>query len=332
MKKYMIILSAIAATAFASCSSEITPDAEELGNEIGFNAVAHKATKADGDIVTGTDFPKLNTFMVWGFQSDKGDFSELTAASTSNFMKGVKIEWTKGSDNTRAEAWRNAEHYYYWPTTGSIGFYAIAPSSVVPTTATYGNFAIADYTIANAKTTDLMYGYAEGENRSTALPLTFNHALSQIAFVIRTDSDYSADAKFEVTKLTINNIDLTGNFAFTKPATAAWTDNTTLEEDFEFYATATEATYNDAKGNDFGAPVVMIPQSTGTTAKMTIEYKLTQADGNVQTGTVTPTLPTNFWEMGRKYIYTLNFKLNEITFSPTVTNWVAVNVAEVAIP
>ncbi len=43
------------------------------------------------------------------------------------------------------------------------------------------------------------------------------------------------------------------------------------------------------------------------------------------TGTVNISKP-QVWEPGKKYVYTLNFKLNEILFDPTVTDWVDVNV------
>lgn len=340
MKKQLIAVVALSAVAvLASCTKE--QNSEPKGMEIGFNAVAHKnlSTKANGDtdnqLVWGSAFPLENTFNVWGFQSAIGDFSEFTASSASNFMSGIKIEWTGGRDS-RTEAWRNAERYYYWPYTGKIGFYAIAPSSVAPTTATYGEFAIADYTIAAAnQTTDLMYGYAEGASRTTALPLTFNHALSQIVYKIKTSEDYTADgAKFEVNKVELKGIDLSGDFSFSKPSTAAWSDNAALTEDYVYSdetaeATATEAIYDEA--------IVMIPQTWSATAtKMEVTYTLTQANSAAQQGTVVVALPAStdgtVWKMGKRYIYTLNFNLREITFSPEVVDWVNVVVDEVVLP
>jgi hypothetical protein len=35
------------------------------------------------------------------------------------------------------------------------------------------------------------------------------------------------------------------------------------------------------------------------------------------------------WQMGKKYIYTLNFKLDEINFAPSINDWVEVQVSTV---
>ena len=48
------------------------------------------------------------------------------------------------------------------------------------------------------------------------------------------------------------------------------------------------------------------------------------------TGTVTVPAPQE-WQAGKRYLYTLNFKLNEITFNPSVTDWVDVAVATINI-
>ena len=90
--------------------------------------------------------------------------------------------------------------------------------------------------------------------------------------------------------------------------------------------------------------------------KITINYTMEQYGSAAITGTVTvpapwtkvkegdttydpaATDPTDAeaakvlaWEPGKKYNYTLNFKLNEILFDPTVTNWVEVEMSTVNI-
>lgn len=403
MKKHLIILSSIvAAASFASCTKEVLPTVEENGMEIGFNAVAQKATKADGALVEGAVFPTDNTFKVWGFRTEAGDFSEFDAQNqASNFMNGLKIEYTTGSDTQRPLAWRNAEHYYYWPSTGKIGFYAFAPSSIAPDTKEYDGFKVAAYTINDddaTRTTDLMFGYAEGQNRGTALPLKFNHALSQILFKVMTDEDYGNDAVFTVKSVTINDVVLNGDFAFNR-VNGTWSNNTTESDGFNYEAADSLAT-NVAK--NYGAGTLMIPQSLNAT--IDIEYTMKNANNETVAGTITKSISketlnvvaqkaidagdpvgngvyvecafsetgaercaladktviyvkavastetavagTNYyekngntvtrgvdtWELGKKYIYTLNFKLNEITFAPTVTNWVEISVDEIELP
>ena len=139
MKHYQLILAA-AIVAIAGCNKVNIETVDETeSNEIGFNAVTRKATKGPGDtnnqIVTGTTYGTDNTFQIWGWQSENGLFTDaaLTENAASNFMSNLTISWTKGTDDTRALAWRNAAHYYYWPFTGAISFLAIHPSTVAPT-------------------------------------------------------------------------------------------------------------------------------------------------------------------------------------------------------
>ena len=380
MKTNQLILAAAALLALAACTKE-TPNTsvpENEANEIGFKAVSQRATKANDAIITGATYGTDNTFKVWGWQSEKGDFTDTALAdnAASNFMSGIVISWNKGYDNARAEAWRNASQYYYWPFTGAIGFLAVHPSSVAPASQVWdatnkkAKASFADYTIsAGNKTTDLMIGYAAGSRRSDALPLTFNHALSQIEVQVKTNDDYTHDVKFDVNSVTINNIDMSGDLAYTYAAnpTFTWTDNTDHTASWVYYNNPLEDITKTAQV--YGAANVMIPQPAyihvdqvgelgdanyvapveGTT--ITIGYSMQQKplESNAKiTGTITVVAPwtkvkegataydpaVSFpgWEPGKKYVYTLNFNLYEINFDPTVTNWVTVEVSPINIP
>lgn len=132
MKTNQLILAA-ALVVLAACNKTNvdTNVAKPEGEEIGFNVVNQKATKANDAIITGTTYDTGNTFKVWGWQSQEGDFSEFAEDAASNFMSNLTISWTKGAaPATHDLEWRNAEHYYYWPFTGSIGFLAIHPSDL----------------------------------------------------------------------------------------------------------------------------------------------------------------------------------------------------------
>ena len=380
MKTNQLILAAAALVVLASCTkSNVDPvnTAKTEGAEIGFAAVAQKATKANDAIITGTTYGTENTFKVWGWQSQEGDFSEFSDNDPSNFMSNLTISWTKGAvPATHELEWRNAEHYYYWPFTGSIGFLAIHPSDLAA--ASYDELtpgwdasndkakaSITDYTIsADNKTVDLMFASKEGSRASIAkvgdgkVAMVFKHALSQIQFRARTNEDYSNDVTFTLNSVTLNNIDLSGDVAYANEA-IAWSDNDTQSEDWAYYATPMEVAYaaNDAAAALYGAANVMIPQPAnadnpatpavieGTT--ITISYTMEQTNSASITGTVTVPAPwtkvkegaTNYdpaeavarWEPGKKYNYTLNFKLNEILIDPTVTDWVEVEMSTINI-
>ena len=348
MKTNQLILAA-ALVVLAACNKTNvdTNVAKPEGEEIGFNVVNQKATKANGEIITGTTYAHDNTFQVWGWKSDAGDFSELSADAASNFMPNLTISWTGGRDS-RAEAWRNAANYYYWPFTGKISFLAVHPSTVAPSTTGWDatnkkpQATFADYTISNAnKTVDLMLANNEGARRADALPMVFKHALSQIQFRVRTNDDYSADVTFKVNSVTINKIDLSGDLAYAN-SDFAWSDNAAQTENWPYYATTATVAYaaTDAAAALYGDANVMIPQAAnaddpattevleGTT--LTINYTMEQTGSAAITGDVTVGAAQE-WVAGKKYIYTLNFKLNEILFAPEVTDWVDVNVATINI-
>lgn len=383
MKTNQLILAA-ALIALVSCTKEnVDFNANALDNEIGFTAVTKMATKANNAIITGTSYDHENSFKVWGWQSPLSDFSEFDSNGASNFMTNLTISWTKGSDNTREEAWRNAEHYYYWPFTGKISFLAVHPSTVAPTTTVWNATTdkpvatFDDYTITDGnKTTDLMLATNEGSRETIAkvgdgkVGMVFKHALSQIVVKAKTNDDYSEDVQFDLESVQFNNIDLSGDLAYANEA-FTWTDNEDHSKNWMYYNTAKtdiKNTYANADDYIYGAAILMVPQPAykhvdadpansvaeveGTT--ITIGYSMQQkpTDKNAKiTGTITVPAPwlkvkegdTNYndptadaakvsaWEPGKKYVYTLNFKLNEILFNPTVTDWVVVEMETINI-
>jgi len=347
MKTNQLILATAAVLALAACNKDEFAPRNSFGDEIGFNAVTAKATKANNAIITGTTYATDNSFKVWGWQSQAGDFSDVANNAASNFMSDLTISYC-GGPKGRADAWRNADHYYYWPFTGKISFLAVHPSTVAPSTTGWDatnkkpQATFADYTIAAGnKTVDLMLANNEGARRSDALPMVFKHALSQIQFRVRTNDDYSADATFKVNSVTINNIDLSGDLAYANDA-FTWNDNAAQTENWPYYATTATVAYaaTDAAAALYGDANVMIPQAAnaddpatagvleGTT--LTINYTLEQTGSAAITGDVTVGAAQE-WVAGKKYIYTLNFKLNEITFAPEVTDWVDVEIATINI-
>lgn len=341
MKTYQLIL-ATALVALASCNKEevTNTDVNLESNEIGFNVVNRKATKANDAIISGTTYATDNTFKVWGWQSPAADFSEFAEDAASNFMSNLTISWT-GGRLSRAEAWRNADNYYYWPFTGKISFLAVHPSEVAPSTNGWDatnlkpQATVADYTITpgSNETVDLMFATNEGSRRADALPMVFNHALSQIEVQVKTDDDYTADVAFDVESVTFNNIDLSGDVLYKNDA-ITWSDNDTQTASWTYFDTVLEDITDTYQV--YGAAKVNIPQPAtvaddpATTdvvegTYLTIGYSMEQTGSAKITGTVNISKP-QAWEPGKKYVYTLNFRLNEILFNPSVTDWVTVNV------
>ena len=340
MKTNQLILATAAVLALAACNKDEFSPKNSSTDEIGFNAVTAKATKANNAIISGTTYATDNTFQVWGWQSQAGDFSDVADNAASNFMPNLTISYC-GGPQSRADAWRNADNYYYWPFTGKISFLAVHPSTVAPSTTGWDatnekpQATVADYTITPGtnETVDLMFATNEGARQANPLNMVFKHALSQIEVQVKTEEDYTADVAFDVESVSFNNIDLSGDVAYANDA-IAWDDNTAQTESWTYYGTVLEDITKDYQV--YGAAKVNIPQPAtvaddpATTdviegTYLTIGYSMEQTGSTKITGTVKISKP-QVWEPGKKYVYTLNFKLNEILFDPTVTNWVVVNV------
>lgn len=335
VKRKKVSVLAIALGLLASCATNESYMPETV--EIGFNAVTGNATKA---ILSAGALPQTESFDIWGFYSNDGSFNEFADNSTSNFMDGLKIEWTSGNDASRPEAWRNKDKYYYWPTTGVIGFYAIYPSGLsgVQAPEFKGNgLVVENYKLdVTSKYTDLMYAYTLGTNRSTALPIQFKHALSQIEFALKLEENYP-DVEFYIDEIQLLNVDLQATFKYVQPSSmGSWIDNTDCQIENILYSddkkslSATASTYSTA--------MVMIPQelSKADNAKtsISISYRMIQADGTVMTGQLVKDISTlqKSWDLSTKYVYTLNFNLNEITFNPEVTDWTEISVNRIQVP
>lgn len=358
MKTNQLILATAAVLALAACNKDEFSPKNSSTDEIGFNAVTAKATKANDAIISGTTYATDNTFQVWGWQSEAGDFSEFSTDDASNFMSNLTISYC-GGPQSRADAWRNAVNYYYWPFTGKISFLAVHPSTVAPSTTGWDatnnkpQATVADYTIVPGtnETVDLMFATNEGSRRADALPMVFKHALSQIEVQVKTDEDYSTDVAFDVESVQFNNIDLSGDVAYANDA-FSWSDNDTQTQNWVYYNTVLEDITDSYQV--YGAAKVNIPQPANynasildpsdplydagdaVAATITIGYSMEQTGSAKITGTVTIADPflsvaANAWEAGKKYNYTINFRLNEILFNPSVTDWVDVNVTTINI-
>lgn len=327
--KYFTILAVLGLT--ACTQNEI--GAPEL-NEVGFNAVVRKNTKA---IISSTTFDDDLKFKVWGFYTKKGDFSDLAADAVPNFMNGVEISYIE-----EEQKWRNEENHYYWPNQGKVGFYAFYPETLTPDFKWGTGATIADYTLSsNNQLVDMMYAYNVGPDQA-ALPMVFNHALSQIEFRYQTNATYD-DAIVIINSITFKGVDLTADFNFnasTQSVTAEWSDNEAQTSDYSYYAQPSAVaieTVQDSQAATYGEPLLFIPQ-TASTADLVFTVSMLNTDDITYTTTINldPELnvanaTTGSWVLGKKYIYTLNFKLDEINFAPSVEDWVEVQVSTIDI-
>lgn len=324
MKKILFI-AVSAMLVLASCTNDESAP-EQI--EVGFNALTKKSSKS---IITLSTFTQgSDKFNVWGFYDQDATGAtavSLAAATASNFMSNVTIEYV-------TDTWRNATHRYYWPLEGKVGFYGLYPSTYTPASVTWYGISISDYTITSANSSgtnavDLMYAYAESGRIGTELAMTFYHALSQVSFKFKTDAEYPG-ATINVNSVTLNDIDLSGDFSFKQPSTTGWTDNEAQTEDFTYYGTQSGA-ITTGVAQQYGLNTLMIPQSIGATQKATINFTISQENSTAITYSfqIPLTTTTSKWEIKTGYVYTVNFKLNEILFNPSVDSWASVDVSPI---
>lgn len=333
--KIKALLGVMATLALVACTeNKIEPQL----SEVGFKAVARRNTKG---IITGSAFPTKESFQVWGFYTQAGDYFELENTAVPNFMKGVEISYL-----TTESKWRNADKHYYWPNRGKVGFYALYPKDLNPTLTFGGGILLSDYAITSLNdTVDLMYAYNEGPESTIAdaLPMVFNHALAQLEFKIKTDATYD-DAAITVNSILLKKVDTAATFKYRQSgetdnqnqASATWED---IEQSADYtYHQADSVAESTEKV--YGKAIVFIPQNGKNGGSSEVDDSKTHAAVNF-TFTQSDTDPIEYtllvdldpskkagqstnWEMGKRYVYTLNFKLNEILFNPSVKNWVEV--------
>ena len=294
MKKIM----AIAAIALMTMACSKVENLVESQATIGFSAEVGKSTKAP---ISGTTFGTGLTF---------GVFSASNGGQT--VMSNVEIAYA-------TDAWRaKGDTKYYWPNDANttLDFHAYFPfTSTAPTFSKENGITFTSY--VNDFVTDLMYGTPAKDLTyktcpATGVPVVFNHALTQILFTIKATP--TPGVTFTVTSLKLVDI----------PSTATFTVNNTTwgaasaPAPFSVFSGTQVVTETKAQIGDVNA--LVIPQDA-TALTFEIIYKV--EGNNVANETVTKTLEFgNVWSRNQKISYNLTVGMNEITFNPSIIEWV----------
>lgn len=198
LSKAMLIMAAVAGLTFISCSNEDVEggvaakggDTSDNGKYMSFVPSINNPSVTRGTATTLSNFEVAdNTFMVFGYYSTDATGTGVTPGAqyvgTSNTVGTViKYDGSKWDYNDAADK-------KLWPAeTGKLNFQAVSPSdygTIINTPA--DNVAALGMTITvpnvveNQK--DLVFGHAESKtyaSNATVVPLTFEHALSQVVF------------------------------------------------------------------------------------------------------------------------------------------------------
>ena len=196
-KKYYLALGLLAT--LASCSQDEVMEVNRSGDEITFDVVANKATRA-ADVFCNQNMPE--------------SFTVSAISGKQSYIKGDVIKYENGK-------WVNQNGTRYWPE-AKVDFYAHVNGGTAYKWDCTGGTASAKFVdfspaTALASQVDLLYAVkTEQEKTQTPVTLNFRHALSQIVFQARNDSK---NLYVEISGVSVNNAESKGTFTFPSVST-----------------------------------------------------------------------------------------------------------------
>lgn len=331
--KRIILLAASAMAILAGCTrTEIRSIADEP-QQITFRTIE---TKAAGDFLSPKKFYSYAYFL------PKDETWEINNANAQDYITGALIAF-----NPTANAWKASGATYYWPKQGSLTFFAWTDNTATPT-GTYAGCAkdkgitFTAYSAFDNKNKDLLVADIakdmNDQNLTThqgwkpGVPTVFHHVLSNLAFTIKTNDDYSAGATYSLKSITLRNVSTKGDYAQGSPAATAaenvWTGYGDVKAMPVFTSAAEQPVSNAVAGlrpsaDDFS---IVLPQKfTDETPVIEIVYTINYT-GTAVVETVTEAKPlkdiyTEGWVSGKKYTLNIKLSLNEILWDPSVEAW-----------
>lgn len=235
----------------------------------------------------------------------------------------------------------------FWPTSGHIDFLAYAPyDSKYAGKVTKDNQKLDFIVNSDIKNQiDLLYANAVGQtlgqisSTKNKVKFQFNHALSKLGYKVKLSGDYSSNATFKLTKITLAGSPNGATKAFytsgkidlskTNTASDLWSEYAADRQNFDWFSGSSTVTGTDLKHPDENRAenedyLFVIPQKFKTeTDKLyvIVTYTITYNNDteNPITNTVYKQLSNDF-EPGKAYMINLTLGL-PIEFDADVTEW-----------
>lgn len=345
-KKFFMGIAAMAALTLVSCSSDdlnSLSDNSSKNEAISFDGYCGRSAVAvNGSRGSVVDIKALQEstegFGVFGNYSST---TEGTPAYGNSLFKNQQVTYDKTKSKWTYSPLR------FWPTQGHIDFLAYAPyDSQYDNIVTKDNQKLTftvDSNIKNQK--DLLYANAVGQTKDgisstgNKVKFQFAHTLSKLGYKVKLSGDYSSNATFNLTKITLAESPDGATKAFyksgkidlskTNAASDLWSGYATDKQNFDWFSGSSTVTGTDLKHPDDNRVenedyLFVIPQKfkTGTDKLYVIvTYTITYKNDtqNPITNTVYKQLSNNF-EPGKAYMINLTLGL-PIEFDATVTDW-----------
>ena len=347
MKKKLLLIGGIAAMLFSSCDQDITNVINLPGGESSNTPATQK------EITFTASMDGMNTRAVETTIANLGSFkvSALDSDGFYTIMENVKYT---SSDN--GKTWTTDAGKFYWPASNVYNhnyFYAYAPeapgkegtikmNSTIPTL----NDFVPNDAAANQK--DFVYATAKGnyeDDSDSPVNLVFKHALSEISIKAKNSN---ADYTVQVTGVQLGNIESKGTFQFPGVRSGdgnRWYIYTEKSQKVDYTTTWSNPVTLTSEASSLDAtnvPFMLIPQqltanndkpSSGNFIAARISVK--KDNQTIYNGWSYVAIDTT-WEMGKHYVYTLDFSnglgktygdvdiaVKAITASVSVTDWVS---------
>lgn len=345
-KKFFMGIAAMAALTLVSCSSDdlnSLSDNSSKNEAISFDGYCGRSAVAvNGSRGSVVDIKALQEstegFGVFGNYSST---AEGTPAYGNSLFNNQQVTYDKTKSKWTYSPLR------FWPTQGHIDFLAYAPydrqyDNIVTKDNQKLTF-IVDSNIKNQK--DLLYANAVGQTKGSIsstgnkVKFQFAHALSKLGYKVKLSGDYSSNATFNLTKITLAGSPDGATKAFytsgkidlskTNTASVLWSEYAADRQNFDWFSGSSTVTGTDLKHPDDNRVenedyLFVIPQKfkTGTDKLYVIvTYTITYKNDtqNPITNTVYKQLSNDF-EPGKAYMINLTLGL-PIEFDATVTDW-----------
>lgn len=345
-KKFFMGIAAMAALTLVSCSSDdlnSLSDNSSKNEAISFDGYCGRSAVAvNGSRGSVVDIKALQEstegFGVFGNYSST---AEGTPAYGNSLFKNQQVTYDKTKSKWTYSPLR------FWPTQGHIDFLAYAPyDSQYDNIVTKDNQKLTfrvDSDIENQK--DLLYANAVGQTKDSIsstgnkVKFQFAHALSKLGYKVKLSGDYSSNATFNLTKITLAGSPdgttkafyTSGKIDLSKTNTTLdlWSEYATDRQNFDWFSGSSTVTGTDLKHPNVNRVenkdyLFVIPQKfkTGTDKLYVIvTYTITYKNDtqNPITNTVYKQLSNDF-EPGKAYMINLTLGL-PIEFDATVTDW-----------
>lgn len=296
-----------------SCS-----DTEYIGSrsreEITLRPAAEPVTRA---AITGTDMP--DGFHIWlsTYLSD-----ETEAVNNRNYF--TNVEYAKD-----VSVWKSATPHY-WPLQGTLDFLGIATDPALGISCTWNasrNTSRVDVDVPDiyASQTEVLYAASyplAGVHAS--VPMSFYHSQALLIFKARA----STLNLIKVTDITIHDVYTDGTLTVKTdgPLIAEWDFSSSTPADKAVHKPALD--YELEPGDTFlpFGSELLLPEQLNKT--FTVSFKQRANTGIAWDSDLVVEQTFTFddvfrmWQMGKKYIYNIDFTLTGITVTPSIEDWI----------